>query len=279
MTTCHPALEDFLADCNARRLSKRTIQTYLYVLEPFIACSDEFTPKTARGYLADVAGRNLSSSTLHIHARTLKTFLRFCYREGYIDQSIDIPLPKLNGQRRPFLKPEQLRAVLNECISIRDQAILMFMVDTGVRRAEMLDLRWSDIDLSGLAVIRSGKGGKSRVVAFGDSTAKALDEYRQTLRNSSLTEPVWQTYKGQPLKAQGLCMLLRRVGDRAGVHVSPHMLRRTMATLSIKNGLNVFTLKALLGHSELKTTLKYVTLLDEDLLEAHRQAGPIDSLL
>lgn len=74
-------------------------------------------------------------------------------------------------------------------------------------------------------------------------------------------------------------MLLRRAGDRAGIHVSPHMLRRTMATLSIRNGLNVFTLKALLGHSELKTTLKYVTLLDEDLLEAHRQAGPIDSLL
>lgn len=276
MTTYHPALEDFISDCKARRLSPRTIETYNYVLRPFIAYADEFTPKSARGFLADVASRNLSSSTLHIHARTLKTFLRFCHREGYINQLVDIPLPRLNGQRRPFLKPEQLLTVLEACKSIRDRAIILFMADTGVRRAEMLDLRWSDIDMSGLAIIRSGKGGKSRVVAFGRSTAQALEEYHQTLK---VDEPVWQTYKGKPLQANGLYLMMRRLGKRSGVHVTPHMLRRTMATLSVRNGLNVFSLKALLGHSDLKTTLKYVTLLDEDLLEAHRQAGPIDSLV
>lgn len=81
MTTYHPALEDFFADCKARRLSKRTLQTYLYVLQPFIEHTTKFTPKTARGYLADVAEGNVSSSTLQIHARTLKTFLRLYHRE------------------------------------------------------------------------------------------------------------------------------------------------------------------------------------------------------
>ena len=276
MTTCIQALNDFLADCNARRLSPSTLEVYSYVLQPFIAYSGDMTPKAVRGFLAEVAGREVSTSTLHIHARTVKTFLLFCHREGYIDQMVPVPIPKLNGQCRPYLKPEQLLAVLDECKSVRDKAIVLFLCDTGVRRAELLDLRWTDIDMSGLAVIRSGKGGKSRVVAFGRSTSQVLDEYHQTLK---VDEPVWQTYSGKPLKADGLRMVLRRAGKRAGIHVTPHMLRRTMATLSIRNGLNVFTLKALLGHSDLQTTLKYVTLLDEDLLEAHRQAGPIDQLV
>jgi len=70
MTTYHPALKDFLADCKARRLNKRTLYTYLYVLRPFIEYTVKFTPKTARGYLADVPECNVSSATLHIHART-----------------------------------------------------------------------------------------------------------------------------------------------------------------------------------------------------------------
>jgi len=70
-----------------------------------------------------------------------------------------------------------------------------------------------------------------------------------------------------------------RLGNRAGIKLSPHALRRTFATLALKAGMNVFQLQGLLRHSSLEMTRRYVTMLDEDLVDAHKKHGPIDYLL
>ena len=74
----------------------------------------------------------------------------------------------------------------------------------------------------------------------------------------------------------GLRSVLLRIGDRAGIKVTPHALRRTFATLSLRAGMNLIQLQALLGHSSIDMTRRYVELLDEDLLEAHKEHRPVD---
>jgi len=72
--------------------------------------------------------------------------------------------------------------------------------------------------------------------------------------------------------------LLLRIGKKAGIHLSPHALRRTFATLSLQNGMDIVSLQTLLGHSSLETTRRYIQWLDSDLLEDHRKHSPADNL-
>jgi site-specific recombinase XerD len=80
-------------------------------------------------------------------------------------------------------------------------------------------------------------------------------------------------------QVNGLRSLLLRISERSGVHIAPHALRRTFATLALKAGMNPLHLQGLLGHSSLEMTRRYVQMMDEDLVEAHRMYGPVDHAL
>jgi integrase/recombinase XerD len=102
--------------------------------------------------------------------------------------------------------------------------------------------------------------------------------YRKQV-DPELEQPLFQTKNGGRLTNNGLRSLLLRVGKRAGVVVSPHALRRTFATLSLRAGMNLLHLQGLLGHSTFEMTRRYVQMIDDDLLEAHKEHGPIDNFL
>jgi len=72
---------------------------------------------------------------------------------------------------------------------------------------------------------------------------------------------------------------MMRLSEKAKIHITPHALRRTFATLSIRAGMDVFQLQILLGHSSLEMTRRYVSLVDEDLIRTHQAHGPVDNLL
>ena len=91
--------------------------------------------------------------------------------------------------------------------------------------------------------------------------------------------PVFQCGPGKRFTISGMRSWVLRIGKRAGIKLSPHALRRTFATLALKAGMNVFQLQGLLGHSSLEMTRRYVAMLDEDLVDAHKKHGPIDHFL
>ena len=73
----------------------------------------------------------------------------------------------------------------------------------------------------------------------------------------------------------GLRSVFVRLGKRAGIHITPHSLRRIFASVSVKAGINLLHLQGLLGHSSLEMTRRYVQILDDDLVEAHRAHDPL----
>ncbi len=275
------AWKDFILSRKAMLCSPNTIEWYQYTAGFFVKWveNNNVRSRDVHAYLDKLAQRGLTDTTIHCHARAIRTFLRFCHKEGYLPELITFQMPRLAKRRLPFLKPEEVKSVIDACKSIRDKTLVMMMVDTGLRRNEAVSLNWEDIDISsGLITVKKGKGGKTRSVVIGILTRRTLLRYRRSIPNDS-SDPVFVTSQGIRLKPAGLRMALRRMGERAGVHVSPLILRRTFATLSLRSGINPIHLQALMGHASLAMTNHYITVVDDDLIGSHQKNGPIDSLI
>ena len=90
--------------------------------------------------------------------------------------------------------------------------------------------------------------------------------------------PLFQTQTSARFVSDGLVQVFNRLKKRTGIYVTPHVLRRTFVVLSLRNGIDVLHLQALLGHTSLDMVLHYAQMVDEDLLQAHRKASPVDNL-
>lgn len=179
----------------------------------------------------------------------------------------------------PYLSAEEVKKVFKACDNPRDKAVIMLMVDSGLSRSEVVALDWEDVDIqTGVVRIQHGKGGKSRSVVIGAKTRRALLAYRRTLERTE-NAPLIQTVFGGRLTPGGLRSLLLRIGKQAGVHVSPHALRRTFATLALRAGMSPLHLQGLLGHTTLEMTRRYRQMVADDLVDAHRKHGPIDNFI
>ena len=281
------AFLDFLLSREAMLCSPATLKFYKFtggkIIEwcanEGITAPEEIKARHVRAYLSNMARRDLSDSYIHSHARVFRTILRFLHDEEYVSSLIKFKMPAIAQRRLPILTPDELGRVIKGCATPRDKAMVMLLVDTGVRRSEACSLAWEDVDIqSGLVSIRRGKGGKSRSVVIGIATRRAILAYRRAVRNEP-RDPLFQTSSGNRLTPNGLRSALLRIGDRCEVHLTPHIMRRTFATLSLKAGMNPLHLQGLLGHSSLEMTRRYCQMVDEDLLEAHKEYGPIDRFL
>jgi len=285
-STIEEGFLDFILSRQAMLCTQRTVEFYRFSLRKFISWMGEdgaypvnsISPKIIRGYLSSMFERKLSDSYINGHARAIRAFMNFLEQEEYITRAPKFSMPTISKKQLPVLNSEELHTVLNACEICRDTALVLLLADTGVRRKELCDLNWGDVHLeNGLVNILEGKGGKARSVVVGIKTRRALLKYRRTIDHEA-QKPLFQTEHGNRFSFPGLRSCLLRISERAGVHVSPHILRRTFATLSLRSGMNPLHLQGLLGHSSLEMTRRYVSMVDTDLLEAHKAYGPVDNL-
>lgn len=237
----------------------------------------QVTARHVRAYLAELAGK--SDNTKHDHARAVKTLLRFWHAEGYTPEAIGFDMPRIAKKKLPRLTADDLQAVINAC-NVRDRALVLFLADSGLRRAEVCALDWADIDMqTGLVKVARGKGGKARSAVIGANTRRALLKYRRTLFEKIQKEsPLFQTRTGTRFTPAGLALIFRRISQRTGIHVTAHALRRTFVILSLRAGMDVLHLQAQLGHADLTMVNYYAGLEDSDLLREHKAHSPIDNL-
>lgn len=174
-------------------------------------------------------------------------------------------------------QPPELRQTAD-----RDRALILMLVDTGVRASEICALQRADLDMAqNAAHIQHGKGDKARIVHFGKRTAKALWQVLSVVPESGAREAVFTVgplKAARPLDRSVLCRLLKRIGERAGVgDVYPHKFRHTFAINYLRNGGDVFTLQALLGHSDLEMVQRYLNIVQTDCARVHAKASPVDN--
>jgi integrase len=190
-------------------------------------------------------------------------------------------MPKVAKKRLPVLTANELSKVIMACNNPRDKAIVLFMADSGLRRAEVCALSWGDVDIqSGLVTVQKGKGGKARSSVIGANTRRALLAYRRTLENLTDNAPMFQARGGTRFTGTGLMLIFRRLAKKTDTKgLSPHAMRRTFVILSLRADMSPLHLQAMLGHASLDMVQHYAQMVDDDILQAHKAHSPIDNLL
>lgn len=281
------AYHDFVLSRQASRCSPATLEFYKYTAGKFVAwlqdqgisLLQDVTARSVREYLALKISQEKSDNTVHDIARAIKTLLRFWHSEGYIDNPVNFAMPKVEKKRLPCLTADELETVIKACENPRDRAMVLFLADSGLRRAEVVALNWGDVDMSnGLVQVKRGKGGKARSAVIGASTRRALLSYRRTLVNVSEGAPLFQAKGETRFTGWGLRLVFTRLSKRTGIPISPHAMRRTFVILSLRGDMDVLHLQAMLGHSSLEMVRHYAQLMDEDLIREHKAHSPIDNL-
>lgn len=287
--TLTAAVELFIIDCQAQALKPSTIRFYTgrfrligpWMTERDVTYLDEVTPATVRAFLADYSGRNLSEHYIHSLARALRAFLNFCVRDGLLTESpFDaVKMPRVRSEVRDILQPADLRALLDACPGERDRAIFLLLLDTGLRASEALALNVGDID-GQTVTVRQDKGGRGRFVYIGAHTQKQLRRYLAFERDDPQPdEPLFVAKGGGRLSYYGLASVFRRLRLDTGIDVAPHMLRRTYAVQSLRNGMNIYLLARIMGHKDIDTLKHYLKYVQGDIREAAGAAGVVDHLL
>jgi site-specific recombinase XerD len=225
--------------------------------------------------------------TVATYDRHLRTFFTWLVREEVLPTS---PMDRIT---EPVDRPDQIEPFTDEEVeallaaakksnySRRDEAIIWFLLDTGIRASELCGLAMSDMDLTARRCkIREGKGGKARLIWFGAAAAKALWNYLKFEPHEE-HDPLFFNKCGEAFTRSGLLQLMGRMGNVAKIkqtRCSPHTFRHTFAISFLRAGGDVLTLQQLLGHTSLAMVNRYVKLAQTDLAQAHRQFSPGDRL-
>lgn len=161
----------------------------------------------------------------------------------------------------------------------RDVAILLTLLDCGLRAQELCDLTIADYDEGrGRLNIRKGKGGKQRFVPLGTRARKALWRYLASREGAKPKDPLFATKTGNHLDRHNLGNLLESIGKNAGVsNPHPHRWRHTFAISYLRAGGNLFVLRDILGHSTLEMVQRYAKIAEQDIAKAV-QHSPADNL-
>jgi integrase/recombinase XerD len=282
----------FLHACRSRNLASGTIGFYTKKLKVFflfcrdlaITRVDQITPDTIRSFLILLEEQRHKPAGVHCFYRSVKTFLKW-YEQETERANWRNPIDKVKAPIVPLepLDPvsvDTIKAMIQTCrwelTAARDKAILLVLLDTGLRLSEFLALNKEDVNLiTGTIQIRSGKGRKPRNTYLGDIARQSLRRY---LRERHDHNPaLWISRSEQRLTQTGLRMMLRRRADRGDVPApSPHDFRRAFALERWRSGADILTISKLMGHSSLQVLTRYLKQAGEDLEQAAKQSSPVD---
>ena len=315
------ALNGYLHYKTAEGLSPRTIDSYERHLKFWIEYQGDIdvsqvSSKDLRNYMTymrteyvprRITGKNekrLSGKTLRNIWITLASFFHWASDEFDIPNPMKkVPAPKFTDPPIEPLSQDDVEAILKVCTycresqtndrrkftmrrptARRDRAIILTLLDTGLRATELCSLTVGDVDLkTGRIDVKHGvgggaKGSKGRVVFLGKAARRSLWRYlAERDDGEELDAPLFIGKHFRPINKDSLRQLITSLGKKAGVKKCyPHLFRHTFAITYLRAGGDVFTLQLLLGHSSLDMVRRYARIAEVDVAQAHRKASPAD---
>jgi integrase/recombinase XerD len=167
--------------------------------------------------------------------------------------------------------------------AIRDKALILLLLDTGLRVSEAARLKRQDINLEvgelHVQPFRTSRKSKPRTIPMGLKTVKAVYKYLNSRVSKDIkSDLVFLTYNHKPMNKDSIRQALESIAERADVPgCHPHRFRHTFAIQFLRNGGDIFTLQRLMGHSSLKMMQVYLAIAQSDIESAHRRASPVDN--
>lgn len=263
-----PAMEQML---RLKGYSPSTIKTYSNETAVFLKtisnhAADSLSIDRIKDYLDYCATRlKLSEHTLHSRMNALKFYYeQVLKREKFF---WDIPRPKKPEQLPKVLSKEEIAVLLKAIENFKHKTMIMLGYGCGLRVSEITGLTVNDLDEDRrLLIVRKGKGKKDRVISLSPAMLIMLQSYKEKYKPSGyLFEG---QYAGTAYSVRSLEQIIHAAKERAGIKKggSMHMLRHSFATHLLDKGTDVVFIQKLLGHNDIKTTLRYLHVTNKDIL-------------
>jgi integrase/recombinase XerD len=277
-----------------RGLSENSIFSYIsdvQKLEKFLSKEKKqlvsSSEKDIANFLREESRKKLSSRTRARVVASLRQFYGYLENRKLIDVNPmrAIEAPKIEKALPDFLTQDEIRklfAVFREdnVLELRDKTMFEFLYSSGLRISEACSLLMSDIDRENQILTIRGKGGRERLVPYGEVAAKLLEQYldraRAEILNQYTSDFVFVSKKGGALSRKSAWRLLKRYMKRAGIgrNVTPHTLRHSFATHLLQNKADLRAVQELLGHMDIATTQIYTHLVSGELKKTHKEFHP-----
>ncbi|MEY8417064.1 tyrosine-type recombinase/integrase [Tissierella praeacuta] len=212
-------------------------------------------------------------ATINRKLVSLNIFFKFMFDSNYINNNISIEtIEDKDDKEFKGLEDEEiwkLRKEIHRFGNERDICIFEILANTGIRVSELVDIKLNDIDISerkGELIIREGKGDSKRTLPLNKDARVAIDNYIEVRKADN--DYLLQGQRGR-MTRKGIDTMLKKYGDRLGIEVSAHRIRHTLAYKLIRNGsVGITTVKNILGHNDIQTTLIYTQTTEKDKREA-----------
>lgn len=251
-----------------KNCSKHTLRNYMNTLKQFVVWVDvpieQVTHKTVLSFMDHLLDKRLKPKTINCYLNSIRGFYEYLIEEEQVPISHPVKRGYSLRLSRPlprYLRDEDVPRLFNVISSKRDRAMFMLMLRCGLRVEEVAKLTMAALDLPRSQLfVYEGKGVKDRVVYLSNDAYKILVKYLKA-RPSSRAKRVFLIekgrFKGKPIQVRGIQHRLQHYAQIAGLKVSCHQLRHTMATQLLNADADLVTIQDLLGHTRIKTTQRY----------------------
>ena len=275
-----------------RRLSAHTVAAYRRDVAALLAwCRAEqltewiqLDHQHVRRFAARSHAQGLGAHSVQRRLAAVRSFLGFLLREGVVQHNValEVRAPKAARRLPLTLDVDQMARLLSlkpgDALQVRDLALMELLYSSGLRLAEIVGLRLTDLNLEAAQVQVLGKGSKERIVPVGSVAVRALSAWlTERARLVRAAEPaVFVGRSGRPLGARAVQLRIAAHARAMGVplHVHPHMFRHAFATHLLESSHDLRAVQELLGHASIRTTQVYTHLDFQHLARTYDAAHP-----
>lgn len=282
-----------------RGLSPRTIEAYRHDLEKFgqfmaqdggcggaLANIDQYTIKSYLQFLANTGHKKANAAVSRGRKlATLKSFFKYLAAENKIktNPASLVKMPKTKQMEPSYLTEQEYKRLLRavqknatQYFKLRDTAIITLLLGMGLRLSELVGLNVGAVNFEDGTMKVARKGNQERILPVNDDVMISIQRYLKTRKDASFSSPLFLSMRKQRIDSGSVWHLVKKYLRQAQIEkdkLSPHTLRHTFATILLKQGENILTIKELLSHRNLRTTERYLHIAGKDLKNA---VGRID---
>jgi len=268
-------IQSMKKEMNRRRLSQRTIDSYLFCIYKFLKKINKhprkITKKEIKNYMDDLSERGKAGSTLNIHLSAIKFLIEETFHRNLF---INLKYSRRPKHLPTVLTKEETKRLFDAVHNPKHKLMIELMYSAGLRLSELLNLKVKDIE-DKLGWVRKGKGNKDRPFIIADKLRQRIIDFidSEKLNHSDLIF----TGRNGRVHPRTVQEIIKQAAKKARIrkNVHPHTLRHSFATHLIEDGYDVADVQALLGHNSMQTTMIYVHLAGAKLLSVK---SPFDNL-
>ncbi|OEG71826.1 hypothetical protein ATZ36_12520 [Candidatus Endomicrobiellum trichonymphae] len=292
MTDCEKALNDFISYIIVEKgLSKNTILAYKADVLKFINFAEKklislenFEHNDITDFLWELKTKALKPRSIFRVIESLRQFYKFLNLEDLSENNPTLYLaaPRIPENLPNILTFDEVNLLLdsvngNDEMHIRNKAMLELLYATGLRVSELINLKFSDINLEDCFLRIIGKGSKERLVPFGNKAKFFIGIYLKKRKPClSVDDHIFISRLGKKLSRIEFWRQLKNIAKNAGINknITPHTLRHSFSSHLLKGGADIRFVQEMLGHASITTTQIYTHLDNDRIVQQHRKFHP-----